>query len=57
MAILLLSPGRADAARRRRGAAHAARQQQRLLPGQRAVLVRLAADRDRTATCCASCAS
>ena len=35
--------GRADAARRRRDGAHPARQQQRLLPGQRAVLGRLAA--------------
>ena len=34
-------PGRADAARRRRDRAHAARQQQRVLPGQRALLVRL----------------
>ena len=34
--------GRADAARRRRDRAHAARQQQRLLPGQRDLLDRLA---------------
>ena len=34
-------PGRADAARRRRDRPHPARQQQRLLPGQRALLVRL----------------
>ena len=37
--------GRADAARRRRDRAHAARQQQRLVPGQRALLVRLGARR------------
>ena len=35
------SPGRADAARRRRDRPHAGRQQQRLLPGQRDHLVRL----------------
>ena len=34
-------PGRADAPRRRRARTHAERQQQRLLSGQRAVLVRL----------------
>ena len=34
-------PGRADAARRRRARPHPARQQQRLLPGQRGVVVRL----------------
>ena len=33
--------GRADAARRRRARPHAARQQQRLVPGQRALVVRL----------------
>ena len=38
-------PGRADAARRRRARAHAARQQQRLVPGQRALLVRVGAAR------------
>ena len=37
--------GRADAARRRRVRAHAARQQQRLLPGQRDLLDRLGARR------------
>ena len=37
--------GRADAARRRRDPPHAARQQQRLLPGQRDELVRLDAGR------------
>ena len=37
--------GRADVRRRRRGRPHAARQQQRLLPGQRAPLVRLDAGR------------
>ncbi len=36
--------GRADAARGRRGAAHAAGQQQRLLPGQRDLVARLDAD-------------
>ena len=35
LATLLLSPGRADAAARRRARPHPARQQQRLLPGQR----------------------
>ena len=39
-------PGRADAACGRRGAAHPARQQQRLLPGQRDQLVRLDAGRE-----------
>ena len=39
--ILLPLAGRADVRRRRRGRPHAARQQQRLLPGQRAQLVRL----------------
>ena len=34
-------PGHADAARRRRDRPHPARQQQRLVPGQRALLVRL----------------
>ena len=37
--------GRADAARRRRARPHAGRQQQRLLPGQRDLLVRLGARR------------
>ena len=41
--------GRADAARRRRDRAHAARQQQRLLPGQRDLVVRLGARRTRRA--------
>ena len=44
-------PGRADAARRRRDRAHAARQQQRLLPGQRDLLVRLGARRAAAAGC------
>ena len=39
--------GRADAARRRRARPDAARQQQRLVPGQRAVVVRLGAARTR----------
>ena len=43
-------PRRADAARGRRAAAHAARQQQRVLPGQRAQLARLGARRARRAT-------
>ena len=38
-------PGRADAAARRRARPHPARQQQRLLPGQRAVLDRLVVGR------------
>ncbi len=38
-------PGRADAARRRRVRTDAARQQQRVLPGQRALLARLGARR------------
>ena len=52
LATLLLSPGRAHAAGRRRDRPHPARQQQRLLPGQRAVLVRLG-PRGRT-TCSSS---
>ena len=40
-------PGRADAARRRRARPHPRRQQQRLLPGQRDLLVRLGARRHR----------
>ena len=47
--------GHADAARRRRVRAHAARQQQRLLPGQRDLVGRLDARGDRTARRCASC--
>ena len=39
--------GRADVRRRRRDRPHAARQQQRLLPGQRALLVRLDAGREQ----------
>ena len=42
-------PGRADAARRRRARPHAGRQQQRLVPGQRDLLVRLGARRARAA--------
>ena len=41
--------GRADAPRRRRVRAHAARQQQRLVPGQRALVVRLGGGRRRAA--------
>ena len=41
LATLLLSPGHADAARRRRVRPLAGRQQQRLVPGQRDLLVRL----------------
>ena len=40
-------PGDADAARRRRAPAHADREQQRLLPGQRALLARLGPRRAR----------
>ena len=43
-------PGRADAAARRRDGPHAAGQQQRLLPGQRAVLGGLVAGRAATPT-------
>ena len=46
-------PGRADAAPRRRARPHPARQQQRLLPGQRALLGRLGARVD-DATCSSS---
>ena len=46
--------GHADAARRRRARPHPARQQQRLLPGQRDQLGRLDAARDAIATCSAS---
>ena len=42
-------PGHPDAAGRRRDRPHPARQQQRLLPGQRAVVARVAAHRDRPA--------
>ena len=45
MATLLLQPGRADDLDRRRSPPHAARQQQRLLPGQRDQLVRLGSRR------------
>ena len=47
-------PGRADAVGRRRDRPHPARQQQRLLPGQRDLLVRLAADRDGARACSTS---
>ena len=46
--------GRAHDPDGRRGAAHAGRQQQRLLPGQRDQLVRLDAGRRSTPTCIAS---
>ncbi len=46
--------GRADAARRRRDRPHAARQQQRLLPGQRDLLARLGARPSRGASCSTS---
>ena len=49
--------GRADDGHGRRGAPDAARQQQRLLPGQRDHLVRLDAGRASTPTCSASPAS
>ena len=45
-------PGHADAARRRRARPHPGRQQQRLVPGQRDLLVRLGVD-DRRASCSA----
>ncbi len=41
LTTLFALAGHADAARRRRARPHAARQQQRLVPGQRAVVVRL----------------
>ena len=44
--------GRADAARRRRDRAHAAGQQQRVLPGQRDLVDRLGARRTRRADAC-----
>ena len=44
-------PGRADAAGRRRDRPHAARQQQRLVPGQRDLLVRLGPRRRGRASC------
>ena len=46
LTTLFLSPGRPDAARRRRDRPHPARQQQRLLPGQRDLVVRLALRED-----------
>ena len=48
-------PGRADAAGRRRVPPHAARQQQRLLPGQRDLLVRLDAGRAKRTIWSGSC--
>ena len=51
LATLLLSPGRADAARRRRVLPHPGRQQQRLVPGQRDLVVRLGPRRAPAATC------
>ena len=48
--------GRADASRRRRAGPHAARQQQRLLPGQRALLARLGPRRTPRASCLPSSA-
>ena len=47
MASLLAQPGRADDPQRRRSPPHAARQQQRLLPGQPDQLVRLEARREK----------
>ena len=49
LATLLLSPGHADAARRRRVRPHPEGQQQRLLPGQRDHLARLGAASPRRA--------
>ena len=54
LATLLLSPGHADAARRRRVRPHPARQQQRLVPGQRDLLVRLEPARGERASCSSS---
>ena len=51
LATLLLSPGHADAARRRRVRPHAGRQQQRLVPGLRDLLVRLGRCRAPARTC------
>ena len=50
-------PGHADAARRRRVRPHPGRQQQRLVPGLRGLLVRLVAAGDQRATCSSSRAS
>ena len=47
-------PGRPDAADGRRGRPHPARQQQRLLPGQRAELVRLGPTSSATPSCSSS---
>ncbi len=49
LSTLLLSQGVPDAARRRRDRPHPGRQQQRLLPGQRDLLVRLGRGRHRPA--------
>ena len=49
LATMFLSPGRADALPRRRARPHPARQQQRLLPGQRDHLDRLGEGRRRPA--------
>ena len=54
LATLLPVAGRADAARRRRDGPHPARQQQRLLPGQRAVLGRLEPGRPAARRCWSS---
>ena len=50
-------PGHADAARRRRVRPHPARQQQRLVPGQRDLLVRLGPAGGERASCSRSCRS
>ena len=54
LATLLLSPGRADAAARRRARPHPGRQQQRLLPGQRDLLGRLGRSTTDEPTCSSS---
>ena len=54
LTVTLLSIGHADDSDGRRSAPHAARQQQRLLPGQRDQLVRLDAGRPSMPTCIGS---
>ena len=55
LTVTLLSLGHADDSHGRRGAAHAGRQQQRLLPRRRGELVRLDAGGRSTPTCTGSC--
>ena len=54
LVTLFFSPGRADAAGRRRARPHPARQQQRLLPGQRDLLGGLGRRAPSTPTCSSS---